>query len=48
MKGINREIKIYAVQGRKGVVKSKAKVTKAKKPTKKELKIEQLEKSFHY
>ena len=37
MKGINREIKIYAVQGRKEVVKTKAKVTKAKKPTKKEL-----------
>ena len=45
MKGINREIKIYAVEGRKEVVKTKAKVTKAKKPTKKELtKIEQLEK----
>jgi ribosomal 30S subunit maturation factor RimM len=45
MKGINREIKLYAVQGRKEVVKTKAKVTKAKKPTKKELtKIEQLEK----
>ena len=37
MKGINREIKIYAVEGRKEVVKTKAKVTKAKKPTKKEL-----------
>ena len=37
MKGINREIKIYAVQGRKEVVKTKAKVTKEKKPTKKEL-----------
>ena len=35
MKGINREIKIYAVEGRKEVVKSKAKITKAKKPTKK-------------
>ena len=34
MKGINREIKIYAVEGRKEVVKTKAKVTKAKKPTK--------------
>ena len=45
MKGINREIKLYAVQGRKEVVKTKAKTTKAKKPTKKELtKIEQLEK----
>ena len=45
MKGINREIKIYAVEGRKEVVKTKAKPTKAKKPTKKELtKIEQLEK----
>jgi hypothetical protein len=45
MKGINREIKLYAVQGRKEVVKTKAKVTKEKKPTKKELtKIEQLEK----
>ena len=45
MKGINREIKLYAVQGRKEVVKTKAKATKAKKPTKKELtKIEQLEK----
>ena len=45
MKGINREIKLYAVQGRKEVVKNKAKVTKEKKPTKKELtKIEQLEK----
>ena len=44
MKGINREIRIYAVEGRKEVVKTKAKVTKAKKPTKKELtKIEQLE-----
>jgi len=44
MKGINREIKIYAVQGRKKVVKTKAKQTQAKKPTKKELtKIEQLE-----
>ena len=37
MKGINREIKIYAVEGRKEVVKTKAKVAKAKKPTKKEL-----------
>ena len=37
MKGINREIKIYAVEGRKEVVKTKAKVTKAKKPTKREL-----------
>ena len=37
MKGINREIKIYAVEGRKEVVKTKAKATKAKKPTKKEL-----------
>jgi class 3 adenylate cyclase len=37
MKGINREIKIYAVEGRKEVVKTKAKPTKAKKPTKKEL-----------
>ena len=45
MKGINREIKLDAVQGRKEVVKTKAKVTKEKKPTKKELtKIEQLEK----
>ena len=45
MKGINREIKLYAVQGRKEVEKKEAKVTKAKKPTKKELtKIEQLEK----
>ena len=45
MKGINREIKLYAVQGRKEVEKTKAKTTKAKKPTKKELtKIEQLEK----
>jgi len=45
MKGINREIKIYAVEGRKEVVKTKAKATKEKKPTKKELtKIEQLEK----
>jgi class 3 adenylate cyclase len=45
MKGINREIKIYAVEGRKEVVKTKAKPIKAKKPTKKELtKIEQLEK----
>ena len=44
MKGINREIKIYAVEGRKEVVKTKAKLKKAKKPTKKELtKIEQLE-----
>ena len=44
MKGINREIKIYAVEGRKEVVKTKSKVTKAKKPSKKELtKIEQLE-----
>jgi hypothetical protein len=47
MKGINREIKIYAVEGRKEVVKTKAKPTKAKKPTKKELtKIEQLEKEL--
>jgi len=47
MKGINREIKIYAVEGRKEVVKTKAKVTKAKKPTKKELtKIEKLEKEL--
>ena len=47
MKGINREIKIYAVEERKEVVKTKAKVTKAKKPTKKELtKIEQLEKEL--
>ena len=37
MKGINREIKIYAVEGRKEVVKTKAKVTKEKEPTKKEL-----------
>ena len=45
MKGINREIKIYAVEGRKEVVETKAKPTKAKKPTKKELtKIEHLEK----
>ena len=45
MKGINREIKIYAVEGRKEVVKTKAKVTKAKKPTKKELtEIEKLKK----
>ena len=44
MKGINREIKIYAVEGRKEIVKTKAKVTKEKKPTKKELtKIELLE-----
>ena len=45
MKGINREIKIYAVEGRKEVVKTKAKVTKAKKPTKRELtEIEKLKK----
>merc|ERR1711991_99319 len=45
MKGINREIKIYAVEGRKEVVKTKAKVAKAKKPTKKELtEIEKLKK----
>ena len=37
MKGINREIKIYAVEGRKEVLESKAKVAKIKKPTKKEL-----------
>jgi len=47
MKGINREIKIYAVEGRKEVVKTKAKPKKAKKPTKKELtKIEKLEKEL--
>ena len=45
MKGINREIKIYAVEGRKELVKTKAKAIKAKKPTKKELtKMELLEK----
>jgi len=45
MKGINREIKLYAVLGRKEVEKKKAKPVKAKKPTMKELtKIEQLEK----
>ena len=37
MKGINREIKIYAVEGRKEVVKTKAKPIRSKKPTKKEL-----------
>ena len=31
MKGINREIRIYAVEGRKEVVKTKAKVTKTEK-----------------
>ena len=47
MKGINREIRIYAVEGRKEVVKTKAKVTKAKKPTKKELtEIEKLKKEL--
>ena len=45
MKGINREIKLYAVQGRKEVEKKTAKPVKEKKLTKKELtKIEQLEK----
>ena len=49
MKGINREIKIYAVEGRKEVVETKAKPTKAKKPTKKELtKIEHLEKELNF
>jgi len=49
MKGINREIKIYAVEGRKEVVKTKAKVIKEKKLTKKELtEIEKLkEESKH-
>ena len=48
MKGINREIKIYAVEGRKEVVKTKAKATKAKKPTKKELtEIEKLKRAFN-
>ena len=37
MKGINREIKIYAVRGRKDVVKTKAKSNKRKRTTKKEL-----------
>ena len=47
MKGINREIKIYAVEGRKEIVKTKVKVIKEKKPTKKELtEIEKLKKEL--
>ena len=43
MKGINRDIRIYSVKGRKEEGKEKTKVTKVTKPTKKELtEIEQL------
>ena len=43
MKGINRDIRIYSVKGRKEEGKEQTKVTKVKKPTKKELtEIEQL------
>ena len=37
MKGINRDIRIYSVKGRKEEGKEKTKVTKVAKPTKKEL-----------
>ena len=37
MKGINRDIRIYSVKGRKEEGKEKTKVTKVTKPTKKEL-----------
>tara|TARA_B100000963_G_scaffold347376_1_gene353630 strand:- start:263 stop:1270 length:1008 start_codon:yes stop_codon:yes gene_type:complete len=43
MKGINRDIRIYSVKGRKEEGREKTKVTKVAKPTKKELSdIEQL------
>ena len=43
MKGINRDIRIYSVKGRKEEGKEKTKVAKVTKPTKKELtEIEQL------
>ena len=43
MKGINRDIRIYSVRGRKEEGKEQTKVTKVTKPTKKELtEIEQL------
>ena len=37
MKGINRDIRIYSVKGRKEEGKEQTKVTKVIKPTKKEL-----------
>ena len=37
MKGINRDIRIYSVKGRKEEGKEKTEVTKVTKPTKKEL-----------
>ena len=37
MKGINREIRIYAVEGRKEVVKDQSQSNKSEKPTKREL-----------
>ena len=47
MKGINRDIRIYSVKGRKEEGKEKTKVTKVTKPTKKELtEIEQKEESL--